>query len=64
MPVGEVAGADAAAAASGRQVRQLRDGVPLWPYLLAAAAALALIEVLAALWAETTKGKAKGARLR
>ena len=55
MPVGEVAGVDAASAASGRQVRQLRDGIPLWPYLLAAAAALALIEVLTALWAESSR---------
>lgn len=60
MPVSELSGANAAAATSGRQVRQLRDGIPLWPYLLSAAAALAMIELLAALWAEATKGKAKG----
>jgi hypothetical protein len=55
MRTGEISGADASAAASGRQVRQLRDGIPLWPYLLTIAAAIALVELLAALWAEATK---------
>lgn len=36
----------------GRTVRQLRDGIPLWPYLLTLALALALMEGVALLWVE------------
>lgn len=48
----DTAGAGAGTAVSrGFTVRRLRDGVPLWPYLLALAALGALAEGLMALWA-------------
>ena len=39
---------------SGARLRQLQEGVPLWPWMLAAAAALALLEGLAGWWSERT----------
>jgi hypothetical protein len=45
MPVESIKGLGAAAAVtSGRKVRELRDGLPLWRYLLTAAFLLALFE--------------------
>jgi hypothetical protein len=39
---------------AGADLRRLRDGVPLWPWLLAATLALALLEGVALQWVERT----------
>jgi hypothetical protein len=57
-PPGAVRTAGAAVAGSGVDVRRLRDGLPLWPWLLGAVAACALIEGLVA-W---SAGGAAGGR--
>jgi hypothetical protein len=38
--------------ADGRSVDALRNGIPLWPWMLAAAVALLILETLALAWAE------------
>ncbi len=57
-PPDQTAGAAATAMASGRQVRRLRDGLPLWPVLLGAASGLTLLELLAARWADAARRSA------
>jgi hypothetical protein len=48
----ELAGTGAVALHGGAEVRRLRDGIPLWPWLLAVALAAALAEGLALQWVE------------
>lgn len=54
MSMNEVEQQGELALAAGRQARQLRDGLPLWPYLLALALGWALLEGAAQYWVERT----------
>lgn len=49
---GEMETSGAVAIEGGRRVRELRDGIKLWPYLLVAGLVLALMEGMVLLWAE------------
>jgi len=50
----QVKTAGSVVAAGGSKVRHLRDGVKLWPYFLALALCLGLLEGLALIWIERT----------
>ena len=50
----EVRTGDSIVATGGNKVRQLRDGVKLWPYLLALALCLGLLEGVTLIWVERT----------
>ncbi len=54
MELAEIRSAGAIALDRGRGVRHLRDGLKLWPYLLAFALAVALIEGVTLVWTERT----------
>lgn len=54
IPVKEIEQRGGVVLAEGRRARELRDGLPLWPYLLLAAVGWALLEGGAQVWAERT----------
>lgn len=47
-------GVNAVSLSDGARVRAMREGVPLWPYLLMAALALVMVEGVTLLWVERT----------
>ncbi|MFC1461233.1 VWA domain-containing protein [Verrucomicrobiota bacterium] len=54
MSLDEAESAGTVTLAGASAVRQLRDGIDLWPYLLGLAAALVLVEAGVLVWAERT----------
>ncbi|HOW97283.1 MAG TPA: VWA domain-containing protein [Kiritimatiellia bacterium] len=54
IPVKEIEQQGRVALAAGRRARELRDGLPLWPYLLLAVVGWALLEGGVQVWAERT----------
>lgn len=54
LGLSELADGEGVAVSGGRSVRQMREGVRLWPYLLAAAVALVIAESATLLWVERT----------
>ncbi len=54
LSLAEISKPGGVAVSRGSKVRQLRDGVKLWPYLLIIAVALALLEGAVLLWTDRT----------